>query len=222
MSGMNRPQGPIKRRAAFKATNQRVLIVCEGVKTEPGYFNELRDFYELTTASVYATGDCGSDPLSVVDYGVKLYKEERQKGDEYDFVFFVFDKDSHRTYGAAMERAKSLKPAGVFKAIPSVPCFEYWYLLHYQYTTQPFERAGAKSPADCLIGILKKHHWPDYTKAGKGVIRHLGGRLSDAITHSKRAIIECSKNQTDHPSTLVHELVEHLKSMNPLRKDATY
>lgn len=184
MSALNRAQGKIKRTAAFKRPKERVLIVCEGSKTEPGYFNELRDFYELTTASVYTTGDCGSDPLSVVKYGEALYRSELRKGDRYDSVFFVFDKDSHHTYDAAVERAKVLKPANVFKSIPSVPCFEYWYLLHYQYTTQQFMRSGTKSPADRLIGLLKKDNWKDYAKAGKGVLKHLNGRLSDAVGYS--------------------------------------
>lgn len=222
MSGLNRAQGKIKRKPASKRPLQRVLIVCEGSKTEPSYFNELRDFYELTTASVFTTGDCGSDPLSVVKYGEVLYRAELKKGDRYDYVYFVFDKDSHHTYDSAMERAKTLKPANVFRSIPSVPCFEYWYLLHYEYTTQQFMRTGTKSPADRLIGLLKKDHWRDYAKAGKGVIKNLNGRLSDAVSRSKMALDECIKNQTDHPSTLVHEVVEHLKSMNPAKKDAHY
>jgi hypothetical protein len=32
----------LRRRRAFRDPLPRILIVCEGTRTEPGYFNELR------------------------------------------------------------------------------------------------------------------------------------------------------------------------------------
>jgi hypothetical protein len=37
----------LQRRQARRAPYEKVLIVCEGGKTEPNYFTELRDHYEL-------------------------------------------------------------------------------------------------------------------------------------------------------------------------------
>lgn len=39
-----------------RAPYDRVLIVCEGEKTEPNYFNELKDYYKLNSANVEVTG----------------------------------------------------------------------------------------------------------------------------------------------------------------------
>ena len=41
-----------KRRCGYRSTKQSFLIICEGVNTEPDYFNAFR----LTSASVKAVG----------------------------------------------------------------------------------------------------------------------------------------------------------------------
>ncbi len=42
----------LKRRGPKKQPYDRVLIVCEGAKTEPTYFRELCDHYQLSTANI--------------------------------------------------------------------------------------------------------------------------------------------------------------------------
>ena len=42
----------LERRKAKRESYDKVLIVCEGEKTEPNYFNELINFYKLNTANV--------------------------------------------------------------------------------------------------------------------------------------------------------------------------
>jgi len=39
----------LERRKAKRASYDKVIIVCEGEKTEPNYFNELIDFYEINS-----------------------------------------------------------------------------------------------------------------------------------------------------------------------------
>jgi len=92
----------LKRRKSKRAAYDKVLIVCEGEKTEPNYFKELVIFYAINTANVAIDGSCGSSPISVVRQAVKLYKSEAKKGDPYDRVYCVFDRDSHSTYDEAL------------------------------------------------------------------------------------------------------------------------
>lgn len=61
----------VGRKKASRAPYQKVLIVCEGGKTEPLYFNEIRDLYEINTANIRITGECGSDPISVVNHALR-------------------------------------------------------------------------------------------------------------------------------------------------------
>ena len=38
----------------------RILIVCEGAKTEPNYFEGARSYFKLNTANVVVSGESGS------------------------------------------------------------------------------------------------------------------------------------------------------------------
>ncbi|MDA8002521.1 MAG: RloB family protein, partial [Alphaproteobacteria bacterium] len=114
------------------------MIVCEGEKTEPNYFKGLKDELKLNGANVEITGKSGSSPKSVAAFAKNLYRKEKKMDNSFDRVYCVFDKDDHSTYPGALKQIQDMEPVGVFHAIPSVPCFEYFLLLHYKYTTQSF------------------------------------------------------------------------------------
>jgi hypothetical protein len=85
-----------------------------------------------------------------------LYEEDALRGDAYDKVFCVFDRDKHTTFDAALHRTKDLNAEGKpFEAITSTPCFEFWLILHFGYTDQPFHTTGKKSVGDQVVSALK-------------------------------------------------------------------
>lgn len=203
----------LKRRQAKRAPYEKVLIVCEGEKTEPNYFRELRDHNRLNTANVVVSGDCASAPIRVVEEAKRLYREAQRKGDSYDRVYCVFDKDTHDTYERALDTIRSATPKGVFYAITSVPCFEFWLLLHFVYTTQPFYGiAGGKSAGEQVVDELN-NYIPGYAKGDEGYFDALIEGLPRAIQNSRRVREEGQRIGTDNPSTLVHELVEYLQEL---------
>lgn len=153
----------LQRRAAKRAPYDKILIVCEGEKTEPFYFQGVRDHYGLNTANVEICGECGSDPKSVVHYAKQRYREERDAGDTFDRVFCVFDKDAHHHYDEALQAIAAQKPYETYFAITSVPSFEYWLLLHFIYTTRPFVALPGNSAGNQLLAELR-HYLPDYQK----------------------------------------------------------
>ncbi|WP_199720954.1 RloB family protein [Neisseria chenwenguii] len=56
------------KRQKDRKSYKRILIVCEGEKTEPNYFIGIRSYYRLHTANIEISGDkCGSDPKSIVE-----------------------------------------------------------------------------------------------------------------------------------------------------------
>jgi hypothetical protein len=57
------------------------LIVCEGEKTEPNYFREIRAAHRLHTANVEVQpSELGTAPIQVVQYAQTLFKNgDRQK-----------------------------------------------------------------------------------------------------------------------------------------------
>ncbi|MBU2978803.1 RloB family protein [Alteromonas sp. C1M14] len=202
----------LKRRASRRSPYDKVLIVCEGEKTEPNYFNELVHYYKLNSANVEIDGSCGSSPKSVFKRAEKLAKIEQDKGDSYDRIYCVFDKDSHETYEETKAKIALKKPAGLFFHIVSVPCFEYWLLLHFQYTTKPFSATGRSSIANEVLKELKKV-MPEYSKGDEKVFCTLLEQLEFAKQNAQRALKAVEKNFTDNPSTHIHELVDYLQNL---------
>lgn len=199
-----------RRKKSIREQYARVLIVTEGEKTEPQYFDGLKDFYGLSGANIEICGECGSDPQSIFKFAQKRYKEERDFGDPFDRVYCVFDKDGHTTYTQALDSIKRATPKETFFAITSVPCFEYWLLLHFKYTTRPYENTQNKSAAGQVLSELKKEIY-DYDK-GKcaEIFRALSDKLGTALYNAERAQAEAKDNNTDNPSTDIHLLVDYL------------
>lgn len=187
--------------------------MCEGEKTEPHYFQELCDHYRLNSTNIEISGDCGSAPINVIERAKELYQTEKRNGIPFDRVYCVFDKDAHSTYKSALKAVKSAKPKTMFFVINSVPCFEYWLLLHFVDTTKPFcGTEGAKSAGEQVLDELKKHI-ADYAKGDHGHFENLFGRLTPAIQRSKRALESANTSGTDNPTTLAHELVVYLQGL---------
>ncbi len=208
-----RSQKELRRQMAQRDPYDRVLIVCEGSKTEPNYLRDLRDCLKLVSANIEIVGSCGSSPISVYEYAKLRYRDENKKANPYDRVFCVFDKDTHgATYDQAQAKIRSCRPSGVFIAITSIPCFEYFLLLHFKYTTKPFIAKGGKSVCDCVVQDLRQHI-PDYKKGNEGLFEATYDKLETALGRCKKAKSDAQKAGTDNPTTLMHELIEYLKKL---------
>ncbi|WP_275100174.1 RloB family protein [Sedimenticola hydrogenitrophicus] len=202
----------LKRSQAKRDAYDRVLIVCEGEKTEPHYLQELIDHLKLNSANVLVDGRSSSSPDKVWQYAKERYREAERRGDVFDRVYCVIDRDSHTTFDQTLVEIRKSRPNGVFHATPSVPCFEYWVLLHFDYKTAPYTRTGSNSPCDCVIADLKRY-MPGYTKGDKGVFYQIMSDTDRAIALSKLTLAEAHKTGTDNPTTLMHELVDYLRHL---------
>ena len=199
----------LARRKTRRAPYERVLIVCEGSKTEPNYLRELIDHLKLNTANVAVDGDCDSSPDRILQYAKSRYYKEKKLGDSFDKVYCVFDRDTHDTYEKILAYIAKIRPKKTFIAITSVPCFEYWLLLHFDFTARPFMVAGNKSGCDRVIDELRKYI-PEYNKGDRDIFNQLMEQTNRAIANGKRAFQQASDDGHDNPSTLMHELVEYL------------
>jgi len=208
----------LERRRATKNERKRVLIVCEGAKTEPLYFRELISFFCLSTADIKICGkECGSDPFRIVKYGEYCLDNDN----DFDFMSLVFDRDEHKTYDKALDRINSLKRKNKFKktsihAITSNPCFELWFLMHFTFSSKPYAATGHKSSAGCLIDDLRKYKiFENYSKSICSYFNEIIDKMEMAIGNSERLLENREENKHHlNPSTFVHELVIILKNIS--------
>lgn len=187
----------------------RVLIVCEGEKTEPNYFEDLRHDLRLASANIIVTGESDPDPRSVVEFGLQEYHRD---GD-YDRLYCVFDRDTHprQNFEAAVQQLRNARNGGVDAHwTVSYPCFEYWVLLHYENTASPYTHP--ESPCSQVIDDVSAH-LPNYEKGMRDLYEETKPYLDDAIERSRRRWAQARKDRSPNPSTKVHKLVAYLRDI---------
>ncbi|MEA1673472.1 RloB family protein [Nitrospirillum sp. BR 11163] len=195
----------------------RILVVCEGLKTEPNYFNALARQYRARNVIIKGSGGVsGTDPCSVLQFALECNKDDGP----YENIFCVFDKEG------TLEREKNLEAAcakidgisrkkrGTLKvtAVKSIPCFEYWVLLHFEFTTKPFVAAGGKSCCESLISKIKGY-MPEYSKGRYDLMPRIVGNVEIAIQRSENALSLLNGQNSDNPSTYVHLVAKKIISM---------
>ncbi len=178
----------LARKKANRAGYDRILIISEGEKTEPLYFEEIRQHYRLHTTNMRVMkGAYGTTPQQVVD----LARDECLKTQEWEQAFCVFDRDDHPkanfdnaiASAAALDKKyrNELKQPIRFTAIPSIPCFELWLLLHFDCVTQECHRNEVYSlqrQPDHLPGYDKGHGCEAQKRLVEFGISHRGAILA--------------------------------------------
>src|SRR4051812_40644621 len=81
-----------------RVVGRKVIIVCEGKKTEYGYFEEIRKSMRLPTLQVQVVHPDATDPLSIVRAAIHLRRARKSERawDRQDRAWAVFDGDEHR------------------------------------------------------------------------------------------------------------------------------
>lgn len=206
------------RKKGNKKPYPRVLIVCEGKKTEPYYFRGLKNYLRLSSANIEIVGE-GATPIRIVARAEKFRQEEQKVGNPFDEIFCVFDKDKHADYDKTvriLEKKSSARESDTrwWTPITSVPAFEYWLLLHYECkkTPYPYEGVGNKSAGKMVTQDLKKHV-KGYKKNDKRIFEKFQNRLEQAKKNAKESLTATQKAGTDNPSTKVHLLVDFLQKI---------
>lgn len=217
-SANERQRQQLERKIGRRASYDRILIVSEGSKTEPNYFNEIRQTYRLHTANVEVRpSEIGTAPIQVVQYARDLFKfGDKHKAippRAFEQVFAVFDRDDHESYFNALELAESLdgklkndtKQFTRFQAIASVPCFELWLLLHFEDIQHPLDR-------DEVIQRLKAHI-PGYEKGTTRAFLMTSERLAVATHRALALASRFNPRSVPEPFTAIGQLVSLLTSL---------
>lgn len=139
------------------------------------------------------------------------YAKQLMKNDSYDKVYCIIDRDKHPNFHQALQKATGNK----IEVIISIPCFEYWLLLHFEYTSCPFQVVQG-SNCNEVIKALKKH-WSEYEKGTdfKYYYHLLKRNQNKAIAHAKQRETECQHESLENrnPYTQMYSLIEYLNTL---------
>ncbi len=195
---------PKKRKQSQRQYKKQIFIVCEGKKTEPNYFNGFKKLCDLDRAvNVKIVSHEHTSAKELVEDVLKF------KETENDELWVVFDKDGYTKHHEAFCKAKD---NGVNIAFSSIS-FEYWLLLHFEYTSSSFQKSKNVEHA------LKKH-LPDYEKKWTEIFEKVSHLIQDAIIHAKRRKKEVGTANYDdckiyklNPYTNVDELLHAIENL---------
>ena len=109
-----------------------ILIVTEGTKTEPLYFQGIVDYISLKygknidiRSTKFDIKGKGLGTLSLVNEAIAMVNHANR---QYKQCWIVFDKDDYLDFDEAISLAKSYD----FNVAWSNSCFEYWLFLHFK------------------------------------------------------------------------------------------
>ncbi|MFO7538166.1 MAG: RloB family protein [Chloroflexota bacterium] len=194
-------RGYRSRRVNIRDPLPRFLIICEGEKTEPAYF----DGFRVPSVTIETVG-LGKDPLMLV----KQTLDRRGQG-EYDRVWCVFDRDD--VPADRFNQALLLAQQHRIKVAYSNQAFELWYLLHFHYVNTSLSR---RDYVDRLSSQLGR----PYQKDDHTLYRDLLPVQAEALRNAERLLAQYNPHNAalDDPSTTVHELVQELNRFTQERR----
>lgn len=193
------------------------LIVTEGERTEPLYFNGLKklieekiggmvDIVEVPTIDVFGEGSSTEKLIEITEKRVKDAKIF------YQNIWLVFDKDDFEDFDEAIRDGEKRG----YKIAWSNQSFEYWLFLHFDYSDAALHRDDWTKKLDELFseynlgdGCYRKNYEDIYS-----IVDSFDG-VNTAIKYAKRRMAEFNVDDVrpSHydPGTKVHELVIELK-----------
>lgn len=189
----------LKRKEGIRGRPKDVfLIICEGEKTEPNYFEAFR-----LPKNVMVVKGIGAETKRLVTEAIKEKKEAKKYGIEFDQVWCVFDRDSFPKENFN-EALRSANENGI-KVAYSNEAFEIWYLLHFDYIVTPLNREQYEDRLSNKLGRT-------YKKNSLDMHENLLDKQAIAIQNAKRLLSNYSplNPAENNPSTTVFKLVEEL------------
>lgn len=215
-----------KRKRNTKSKRKYFLIVCEGEKTEPNYFESLKKDLPkgvLTSCRIDIEGT-GRNTLSLVEESIKMKERlEDQTSLSINKIWVVFDRDSFEpeNFNEAINLCKNNTPE--IGCAWTNEAFELWYLLHFHfYNTAINREMYQKLIEGNLKPILGTQY--EYEKNSTEMYNYLkeNGSIELAIKFATKLESEFA-GRTDYanhnPCTKVHHLVAELFGLEKLLEE---
>jgi hypothetical protein len=216
----SRSASSLSRKSGRKLPRKNILIVCEG-ETETFYFKALKIHLRLprTVAVKVENKKKDSAPIKVVNFAIELIRKQKIAAKcsnfslPYDESWCLIDVEN-TAQNSLFNKAVNIADDRNVKLAVSNPAIEYWFLLHFEYSSRPF------ADGQEIKRYLKKHV-PNY-KEGQNIFPDLLPNLDIAINRAeKRLDNNLSDARYPNPSTLVPCLVSYLREIqkNPKKPE---
>ncbi len=218
-----------KRKENNRPDRVRFLIVCEGSKTEPNYFEALIEDNGSSICEVDIEGK-GMATVRLVEEAEAIKKKlEHQNDTKFDRVWVVFDKDDFTDFNQAIDLAKQKG----FLTAWSNEAFELWYYLHFAYLDTAISRDDYIAKLQDFIRkklndntfvykkrdpdiyyLLKEHGSEANAKKYAARLRTLHNG-TDYATHKPCTYIDLLVQELRHPEKVLEQMLEQLNAQQP-------
>ena len=203
----------------FKRQSQRreqkfircsILIVCEGTKTEPNYFEAFAEKQQGVIVYDIEVKGLGRGTKGVVEKAIELKNKNN-----YDRVWAVFDKDEFpaKDFNEAILMGQN----NGIEIAWSNEAFELWYLYHFLNVTTGVSRKHYEEKISAAVNVSPKYKSKKkykYTKKDPENfwIMTTYGSMDSAIQYAKTKHLEYtdSRYANQNPCTTVYRLVRQL------------
>lgn len=181
-----------------------ILIVTEGSQTEPKYFEHYRTRQmNIDIRVVPSRTSAGeTDYISLIRKAIGYQTSNQLSASNGDAVWVVADGDVNYhdpdpvgSKNRLLLKARKLADSRGIQLAISNPCFEFWYLLHFQYTTKFLKDHPA-------VRAMLLRYLSSYEKT-KDVFPQLAVHTEEAIQNAKH-LEEHHQKDGDTPPFSLH------------------
>lgn len=198
----------LTRKVGSREPKKRVVVVCEGSKTEPDYLTQLTRKARNALVELVIEDAPETTPKQLVERACGLLKDSqrdarrtRDVNAKADEVWCAFDVDEHPLLREAVVQATA---NGVKLAI-SNPSVELWFLLHHEDVSAYLHRVDARRRLQL--------HVSEYEK-GSFELDPFLGRFDTARSRAERLghkhVGDATPFPEDNPSSTMWRLVDSL------------
>lgn len=211
---------PRKRKeAGTRKVEKKLYILCEGADKHSEYA-----YLGALIKDTPIKGDKVHIELAPTKYntGRELVEEASKKIDKkfknIDEAWVVYDQDGYTLHKDTFEIAKQKNVKIAFSAT----AFEFWILLHFEYTTKQFPKS------EDIIKELKDKNFIDYAKNSKDVYFLTKEKLPNAKQNAKKIRIEVEKYDGNkkiyerNPYTNLDLLIEEIQNSDFVKENEKF
>lgn len=197
----------LSRKIGTKDPKPKIVIYCEGRRTEPDYFNAMKRFFRSVVMDIEIIEAAGV-PMTIARTASEAAqaakkRNRRQSYEDRDEFWAVFDCDDHPKVKQAITCCQRANVGVAY----SNPCFELWLILHFEDYDRPDDRRAVQRKLNELCPDYDLHR--DKTTDCSALMKH----ISRAETLAERQF--CRRGEEGEPLrrpfTTVYKLTRRIR-----------